>query len=68
MDMLSMGGYGGYVWTSYALTLIVVLVCWLQSRRRDRRIRNELTTRLLAAERVAKGATNGPTETAGEIS
>jgi heme exporter protein D len=50
MDMLSMGGYGGYVWTSYGLTFIVVLVCLLQSRRRHRRIRDELTTRLAATE------------------
>lgn len=50
MDMLSMGGYGGYVWTSYALTLIVVLVSFLQSRRRHRRIRDELTARFVAME------------------
>lgn len=50
MDMLSMGGYGGYVWTSYGLALIVVLVCFLQSRRRDRRIRDELTTMFVAMD------------------
>ena len=62
MDMLSMGGYGGYVWTSYALTLIVVLVSFLQSRRRHRRIRKELTTRFVAME----GGHGAATEKAGE--
>jgi heme exporter protein CcmD len=65
MDMLSMGGYGGYVWTSYGLTLIVVLVCFLQSRRRHRRIRDELTTRLLATEPAAEASANGTAERAG---
>jgi len=55
MDMLSMGGYGGYVWTSYGLTLIVVLACFLQSRRRHSRLREELRARFLATE----GATEG---------
>lgn len=50
MDMLSMGGYGGYVWTSYGLTFIVVLICFLQSRHRHRRIRNELANRFAAME------------------
>lgn len=50
MDMLSMGEYGAYVWTSYALTLAVVLVCFLQGRRRHRRIRDELLARHRAME------------------
>lgn len=62
MDMLSMGGYGGYVWTSYALTVIVVLVCFLQSRRRHRSIREELKARLAATA----GDYGKPTPNAGE--
>ena len=54
MDILSMGGYGGYVWTSYALTAIVVVICYLQSRRRLRRIRDELKARLLATARAGE--------------
>lgn len=62
MDMLSMGGYGGYVWTSYGLTVIVVLACYLQSRRRLRRIRDELGTRF----RATAGSMERATEKAGE--
>lgn len=53
MELMSMGGYGAYVWTSYALTFGVVLVCVLQARRRHRRVVHELRTRLEAAERSA---------------
>lgn len=50
MDILSMGGYGAYVWASYALTAIVTLVCFVQGRRRHRRIRDELGARHRAME------------------
>ena len=64
MDMLSMGGYGGYVWTSYALTFAVVLVCFLQSRRRHRRIRDELGAWFRATEGSRAGATGRTGENA----
>ena len=55
MEVLSMGGYGAYVWTAYALTFGVLILCVAQGRRRHRRVLNELRTRLLidrpAAER-----------------
>jgi heme exporter protein CcmD len=47
-----MGGYGSYVWTAYALTFGVVLVCVAQGRRRHRRVLEDLRARLRAA---AKG-------------
>jgi heme exporter protein CcmD len=46
MDLLSMGGYGVYVWTSYALTFGVVLLCVVQGRRRHRRVFSDLRARL----------------------
>ena len=52
MDLLSMGGYGAYVWAAYALTFGVVIVCAAQGRRRHRRVLSELRTRVRAtAER-----------------
>lgn len=45
-----MGGYGGYVWTAYALTFGVLVICALQARRRHRRIVHEIRIRLKAAE------------------
>ena len=33
-DFLAMGGHGGYVWSAYAITLIVLVVSgWAASRR-----------------------------------
>ena len=45
-----MGGYGGYVWTAYALTFGVLAICAFQARRRHRRIVDEIRIRLKAAE------------------
>lgn len=50
IEMLSMGGYGPYVWTAYAATFGVLAVCALQARRRHGRIVREIRTRLKAAE------------------
>ncbi len=50
METLSMGGYGAYVWTSYALTLAVIVLCTVQSRRRHRRVLQDIRIRLEAAE------------------
>jgi heme exporter protein D len=41
-EFLAMGGYGTYVWTSYALSLAVLVAnLWLPWRR-ERRLRREL--------------------------
>jgi heme exporter protein CcmD len=50
MEILSMGGYGGYVWTAYALTFGVIVLCAVQARRRHRRVLQDLRIRLEAAE------------------
>jgi heme exporter protein CcmD len=53
MELLSMGGYGGYVWTAYALTFGVVIICAVQGRHRHRRVLDDLRSRLRAApERI----------------
>jgi len=53
MEMLSMGEYGSYVWSSYLLTLIVVVASLVQARRRHGRIQNEIT-RLLKIEETGE--------------
>ncbi len=45
-EVLSMGGYGAYVWTCYALTFMVVIVCFVQGRRRQQRIQDEIRATL----------------------
>lgn len=50
MDALAMGKYGAYVWTSFALTLIVMVVCVWQARSRQARTFKQIATRLKAME------------------
>lgn len=50
MEILSMGGYGAYVWSAYALTFGVIVICILQARQRHRRIMNDIRMRLRATE------------------
>lgn len=54
MDVLSMGGYGAYVWTSYALTFAVLILCVAQGRRRHRRVFREIRSRLLTGRSAAE--------------
>jgi heme exporter protein CcmD len=54
MELLSMGGYGVYVWTAYALTFGVLILCVAQGRRRHRRVWSELRARLLV-DRPGRG-------------
>lgn len=49
-DMLAMGNYGAYVWSCFALTFIVLVICTLQGRRRHHMIVNDVKTRLRAME------------------
>lgn len=50
MDALAMGKYGAYVWTSFGLTLIVMLVCVVQAKTRQSRTYKQIATRLKAME------------------
>ncbi len=50
MEALAMGNYGAYVWTSFALTLIVMVACVVQARSRQARTYARIATRLKAME------------------
>jgi heme exporter protein CcmD len=50
MEALAMGGYGAYVWSSFALTLIVVIICVVQVKRRHQQVINEIKTHLRAMD------------------
>ncbi len=50
MDMFAMGEYGPFVWSSYFLTLIVVVASTVQARRRHRQIEEEIRQRLRIEE------------------
>lgn len=50
MDSLAMGGYGVYVWSSFGLMFIVVLVTAVQARIRHHRMMHEIKMRIEALE------------------
>jgi len=50
MDIMAMGEYGAYVWSSFTLTLIVLIVCTLQAKHRHEKTVKNLRTRLRAME------------------
>ncbi|MGA9423211.1 MAG: heme exporter protein CcmD [Rhodanobacteraceae bacterium] len=49
-DFLAMGGYGGYVWSAYAVFLVVLLIDalapWVSRRRILAELRGRLTRQL----------------------
>lgn len=45
-EYLNMGGYAFYVWTSFGLSLGVMIAHLIQPRRRERRILGEIRNRL----------------------
>lgn len=45
-DFLAMGGYGAYVWSSYAIFLIVLLIDFISPWRRRRQVLAALRGRL----------------------
>lgn len=52
MEALAMGKYGAYVWTSFALALIVVIACAVQARRRHRAVIRDIARRRKLMENV----------------
>lgn len=44
-EFFAMGGYGGYVWVSYGLTLLIVVFNLVVPIRRERRLRREIAHR-----------------------
>jgi heme exporter protein D len=54
-DFLAMGGYGGYVWTSYAVFFVVLAIEALAPRAQRRRLLAEIRARL--KRRAARNGT-----------
>jgi heme exporter protein CcmD len=52
MELFAMGEYGAYVWSSFGLTLIVLIVCVVQARRRHRKTISDIRLRLRAMETI----------------
>ncbi|MDZ7643585.1 MAG: heme exporter protein CcmD [Woeseiaceae bacterium] len=52
MEMLAMGQYGWYVWSSFGLTFIVVIICVVQARRRHSSVFRAVAQRVELMERT----------------
>ena len=50
MEILLMGKYTAHVWSSFGITAMVIGVCVLQARQRQRRVLRDIRTRLCAME------------------
>ncbi len=50
MELLAMGKYGAFVWSSFGLMLIVMIACVVQARARHRRVWRDIEIRLKATE------------------
>lgn len=57
-EFLAMGGYGAYVWSSYAIFFIVLLIDFLAPRLQRRRVLAEMRGRI---KRQRKTPENVPT-------
>lgn len=49
-ELLAMGKYGAYVWSSFSLTLMVMVACVVQARSRQIKMYRQIETRLKAME------------------
>jgi len=50
-DFLAMGGYGAYVWSSYAIFGLALLIDYITPRLRNRRVIAELRGRMKRQQR-----------------
>ena len=50
MDALAMGNYGPYVWSCFALTLIVVVISDWRARTRHKQVYRDIEVRIKALE------------------
>jgi len=50
MAALAMGEYGVYVWSSFGLTLMVVIICVVQVKRRHQQVFSDIERRLRAMD------------------
>ncbi len=50
-EFFHMGGYAFYVWSSYSLAAVLLLVSWIQPRLREKRLRRDIARRLRRSKR-----------------
>ncbi len=48
MDALAMGGYAGFVWSAYGITIAVLIICIVGGRIRHTKTLNDVRRRIRA--------------------
>lgn len=51
-DFLAMGGYASYVWSSFGITLISMVILWAASIRRGRALLKEVQAKVERQARI----------------
>lgn len=49
-DFLAMGGYAPYVWSAWTISIVVLGIVWMQTRREWRRVRGEMAAVMVTEE------------------
>lgn len=49
-ETLAMGGYGAFIWSSFGLTFVVMVICVIQARSRHNRTYKRIQSRLRSLE------------------
>lgn len=52
-EFFNMGGYAFHVWTSWGLTMLVLLFLFILPKRKNAKIRAEIKRQILREERLA---------------
>ncbi|EKO3393955.1 heme exporter protein CcmD [Vibrio fluvialis] len=51
-DFWAMGGYAAYVWSSFGITFLSMLILWVASVRRGQTLLNEVQTKVARQARI----------------
>ncbi|MFY3325040.1 heme exporter protein CcmD [Vibrio fluvialis] len=51
-DFWAMGGYAGYVWSSFGITFLSMLILWVASVRRGQMLLNEVQAKVARQARI----------------
>ena len=57
-EFLHMGGYAFHVWTSWGLTLLVILYLFIQPKLANAKIKREITRQIQREKKLAKKASD----------
>tara|TARA_B110000881_G_C18518631_1_gene486319 strand:- start:673 stop:906 length:234 start_codon:yes stop_codon:yes gene_type:complete len=56
-DFIAMGGYGFYVWLSYGVTALLLIILLLSSLSKDKRVKQQILARQKREQKLRQAAT-----------